>query len=579
MELTALQALKTLIGFRQEPPTIDEFLDDSYYLGGLGWNIYPFWRKKLRELYPDNVTTSSTYVVLTGSIGGGKTFFSTVVILYDICKLCCVYNLREFLNTNATQGFHIKMFNLWKHKVEALVNTLVQVIWGGKVPFFQRQLDSGDSFLNDLRIDACAKEKDMVSDDVICFHINEANFLRPDVAKSLFNSSDSRLTSRFIEAENVFTHLIIDSSTTGAESPVDTFLKTDPKATKAFVVRVNAWNTTEGLGRYFNYGSFEVYCGDGKHRPMIVPEKFPNSERLQLDPERFIQVPNELKPEFERDIILALTEKAGLSVATINKFFADQERLNKSFTLDKDSDDVVIMDFFDPSDTLFSKIRDDVSKLPTDRSLFVACDCGVSGDLFGLAIGYGDGVKSELIDGNRVDRILIKIPIVVGISRYNGQETPIPKISDFIILLNNSFNVRNVGTDQYQSTQLRQELTQVNIEAELRSVDRDDNAYVVSKNYMYSGLVQICKNNLLMSEMSNLERVGPKKVDHPVTSSKDLSDAVVSLISKMVALGPEEVLAPPEEDRLNDWTEAFGQMSRNRSAKQVRSRYSAYDYI
>ena len=64
-----LQLLKHAVGFKIDPPTIDEFLDSKYYLGALGLTVYPFWRKRLRELYPNNITTSSTYVCLYGCIG------------------------------------------------------------------------------------------------------------------------------------------------------------------------------------------------------------------------------------------------------------------------------------------------------------------------------------------------------------------------------------------------------------------------------------------------------------------------------------------------------------------------------
>lgn len=64
-----LQVLKNIIGFKMEPPTIDEFLDSDYYLGALDLMVYPFWRKRLKELFPNNITSTSTYVCLYGCIG------------------------------------------------------------------------------------------------------------------------------------------------------------------------------------------------------------------------------------------------------------------------------------------------------------------------------------------------------------------------------------------------------------------------------------------------------------------------------------------------------------------------------
>lgn len=64
-----LEVLKQSIEFDQEPPTIDEVLDSPYYLRDFFPLIYPFWRKELRKLFPNNITSKSTYVLFTGSIG------------------------------------------------------------------------------------------------------------------------------------------------------------------------------------------------------------------------------------------------------------------------------------------------------------------------------------------------------------------------------------------------------------------------------------------------------------------------------------------------------------------------------
>lgn len=61
----ALLALEQHIGFTETVPTIDEAIESEYYLKNIAPRIvYPFWRKRLRELFPDNITTKSTYVVL-----------------------------------------------------------------------------------------------------------------------------------------------------------------------------------------------------------------------------------------------------------------------------------------------------------------------------------------------------------------------------------------------------------------------------------------------------------------------------------------------------------------------------------
>lgn len=515
-----LQLLKHAVGFKIDPPTIDEFLDSKYYLGALGLTVYPFWRKRLRELYPNNITTTSTYVCLYGCIGGGKSFFSEIVILYDICKMTCAgENFMKFNGLSQTKDIKIKCSNIFKNKSGEFAAFLNDVVFGAKVPFFENELRRGNAFLTHLKIQAIGvKESDLRSDDVPTIWLSELTALKTEVGRSVIDSANSRLTSRYIDSENIFTHLILDSSTTGTDSALDYWLKNDPRAPSAFKVHVNSWNVTEGMGKYFNFGSFEVYCGDSKNNPFIIPKDFPEHKRRELDPDNFLTCPNELLPEAQRNIVLFLQEKAGISTNTTSKFFRDKDKVSQAFCLAKDYDDVVVMRFDDPTDTLMSKLSNAVAQLPYDRKLYIRIDCGVASDLFGLAIGYGDGIKRTNVDGVPTERIKIKIPIAVGISRYEGEETNISKVEDFILQLNQDREVALVMTDQYQSTELRQIMKQNGIEAKMESVDRDDSAYVVTKNYIYSGLVEIAQNALAEKELLEIERVGPRKVDHPPKS-------------------------------------------------------------
>ena len=74
---TMLQLLKNEIGFKFEMPDILTFCDDDYYMGKLLYDkykgksrVYPYWREKLSQLYPNNLTTKSSYLVISGCFRG-----------------------------------------------------------------------------------------------------------------------------------------------------------------------------------------------------------------------------------------------------------------------------------------------------------------------------------------------------------------------------------------------------------------------------------------------------------------------------------------------------------------------------
>ena len=658
-----LQALKQTLKFVQNPPTIEEAIDSEYYLKNVIPPVYPFWRKRLKELFPDNITSKSSYVILTGAIGGGKSTFSQIVLLYDIIRLTCLKSVEEVSRIGASQGFFIKISNIYKNKAEDFAQTVISAVFGGGSPFFQNELAKGNKFLKKLKINAVgSREKDIVSNDVIGFHLSEINELSQEKALSLVSSASSRLTSRFLTLENLFVHLIVDSSTKGTNAATEALLRNDPKfsSSDCFSVRVNSWNTTEGLKRYFNYGSFEVYSGDAQNNPFVVPKDFTEADRLRFDRDRFITCPMELYPEAVRNITLFLQEKCGIASNSSSKFFTDHGALDRAFCLDMESDEVIRVDFFDKFDTVMEKVKEDIAKLPHDRKVYVKIDMGVASDLCGVAVAYSDGLDRTIVDGINTDRLIIEIPLCFGVSRYSGQETPINKIEDFILQLNQVRTVAMVLTDQFQCftgdtkvsllsgeeeeierivsrvqdgevlyaysldldrnriapgriidarctgfkpickvtldngevvrctydhrfmlrdgsyceakdlkpgtsfmsfcngevnlenytvtsvkltdeiapvydltienfhnfalsagvfvhncTELRQIMIQNGIPAKLQSVDRNDSAYVTAKNYIYSGLVRLPKNDRLKVEAEEVERVDVNKIDHP----------------------------------------------------------------
>lgn len=81
-----LTALAQVLGYKRLPPDIDEFLDDPYYLGK-SIEVFPFWREKLREIYPTPVHTSTPYLSLNCAIGSGKSTVAKVMELYLECRL------------------------------------------------------------------------------------------------------------------------------------------------------------------------------------------------------------------------------------------------------------------------------------------------------------------------------------------------------------------------------------------------------------------------------------------------------------------------------------------------------------
>lgn len=207
--------------FKKTPVTIDQFLDDPYYLGNYYTGIFPFWRKKLRELFPNNLVTASSYVVLTGAIGIGKSSISKIIIAYDIYKMSLLKNIPKFYQSMFKQGYHIKCYNTKLEKAAPMVAELNDLFFGGSVPYFRDQIKYGNPLLNHLTITSCSKKEHMVSDDVAGFILSEMNEIKPELADSIMKLAENRLWSRYRAGQNIMNHLIIDSSARNEGSVVN----------------------------------------------------------------------------------------------------------------------------------------------------------------------------------------------------------------------------------------------------------------------------------------------------------------------------------------------------------------------
>jgi len=87
-----LKCMAKLIGYERMPPTVEEILDSDEYLNR--WfgkkRLYPYWRERILDLYPNPIETSSMVVINKGAIGTGKSFCAMAIAHIDLIKLSCL---------------------------------------------------------------------------------------------------------------------------------------------------------------------------------------------------------------------------------------------------------------------------------------------------------------------------------------------------------------------------------------------------------------------------------------------------------------------------------------------------------
>jgi len=446
--------------------------------------------------------------------------------MYQLHRLMCLKNIHQTFRL--MPGKNIK-FSFFTYTSGLAQTDFLDVIssWMDESPYFKELKSSGR--LDEIEIVADGpRGNSNIGSDVLFYNLSELNFINRDKADEKLDQALKRWDSRFGTLTDYFGHVIIDTSSRGDDSIADDFVNSNPYGDKVYVVNTNQWIVRKHLNYYGRLGWFKVYCGDSTHQPFIVSDTKPVT--MDMDPDRVIVVPEELRPDFEFNLITALQDKAGVSTNSSDRFFPDTTNLHKCFKLPMYSADVLKIDFFDQSDKLIYYLDSYLRHIPSDKVIYIHYDLGVTGDNTGLSIAYFDSWKFfQNSEGNKFRQPIISVPVCVGINRYEDQETPIFQLEELVLDLDKRFEIGCFSADQFASRQLFQDLTREKIPNRYISVDRTDEPYVFFKSLANNGLLNLPVNQLLKTEVSDLRRIDGK-IDHTATGSKDLSDSACGAV-------------------------------------------------
>lgn len=516
-----------LLGYKKMPPDITTFINDDYYLGNITRSLYPFWRDQLVDIFPTPIHTRYPIIIITGSIGSGKSTVSRLIAEYMKCRVDHLVDPHRTLGL--MPGKRLVMNFLMPNKNSADIEFPgTMSSWEQDSPYFR------DGMLNENVVEYTTEGLiglGQIGRDVLGYVLSELNFLPKEKAMMKLDTALKRWTSRFKRFIDYLGFIIIDTSTKNDDSIAEEFAQNNPYGDRVKLIHTTEWEVKRHLNYYFRKGSFEVYKGDSLHSPFIVSKDNPITP--DLDPDRIIKVPEELRPEFTFNLERALMDQAGECMSRTDRFIQSFDTLKDCFCLPKPYHDVIDVDFFDKDDKLIYQLEEGIRLIPRDKILFIHYDIGVTSDKCGLAISYFDKWRDYGVDkhNQKMQLPYVITPIAVSVSRRKDQETSIFKLQEFLIDLSDR-NEIYFSADTFASRQLMQNLTLVGIKNRYLSVDRTDQPYITYKTLMQNHLWQGPKNQLLMTEVAELRRVG-NKVDHPSDGSKDCADAVCGSISNL----------------------------------------------
>lgn len=457
---------KIIFSEKKQPVSFREFVCGKDYCDDS--DIYEFWLEEEVK-----IPQKCSELIIDGSLGGGKSTFSSYYTAYRVYKWFLNGDPRKELGIAANSDlygfyFSVSLKMAEKSGFKLLYNVFKNCKWFKENMPMNTDLKSSIQFPNQrFQIDYASSETHQTGLNVIIFILDEANFrggVGTGVAQEyeevtfLYSQLLDRLVTRFGRPDGTVDALAILVSSASYQSAFAeqrrSAVENDPNAyhIRAVGYKIKPQNYSKEM--------FTVFSGTATMEPLIVNSlehknkiiAALNMEGTGLAEKFFLDVPVSIKRFFETNINLALQNHCGVPTQIKGRFLQDINILKSNYTNDEDeifsqriislsnADDIQLADYLIPENIQYPE---------RPHSLFL--DLSITGDSGGFSCVRFDGEK----DGIRYHTHVFTLEIVPPPPPH---QTRISKYRQFMSEFAQLVNVVAFGTDQFQSTGLRQDV-------------------------------------------------------------------------------------------------------------------------
>lgn len=568
--------------FEEVPVDIETFIHDRNYIGaGLydsdgRFTVFPYWEQKLKEVFPDNITTAFNTIVLTGAIGIGKTLFADICLLYMLYRLLCLKDPYLYYGMQPIDKISVSFMNVTIENAKGVaLDKMNQLILASPWFMSHGQMAGTANLIfrpeKHIELIAASSNNQIIGRALFCNFSDEVNFAlfsNPEKQKQkmmkIITQIDARMKSRFMRGTYLPTLNIIASSKDTEQSFLEAYIENKVKneAKNTLIVDEPQWVVDN---RKDSPEKFYVALGNkflaNELLPLNITEE--ELERHRSEGYQLIQVPMGYYDTFQLNLDEAIASIIGIATASSLKYIAgskikeiktnlyENPFIKDVIEVGNGKDDILqYANFFD-----LRKVNpDDISK-PLFIHLDMSTGSGGKGDKTGIAGIWITGKENNIkrlpanqlaIPDNPDDEIAAsandlhyKLAFSVSIKAPKGAEISFAKTKNFIRWLRDKgFAIKCVSMDTFQSSAVKQDLLADGFNIEGISVDRvakDANGKPLCLPYHYlksvifdHRLTMYEKCDLLTDELIGLERKSDGHIDHTKAGidSKDQADAV-----------------------------------------------------
>lgn len=594
--------LQTLneIEYKREPVDIETFVKDEYYLGKTCEGLRPRLLEDLKEYFESGYYGE---MILTGSIGYGKTFLASICICRILYELSCMRNPHKTYGIAQDSNISVVGFSVTEEIATKVVFENIATKIDGS-PYFSEHFSYDRTkkemrFPNKILVAARAPTTNSVLGlNVIAAFIDEGNFMSRksdprfaavDQAEIIYNQLKRRQKSRFQELGRLPSGLFIVSSKMTSEDFTARRIEASKEDPHVFVRDYALWEVFPP--DTYSEEKFWVIVGNEQTPSRILPPeeaepmlKYDEDGELTLDvPEGCVplHVPEDFRAEFEADLEGSIRDIAGVATVSVSPYIQRREKIDQAIDGRPSPYSAPFMESGNEGHFLWDEItkprlergdygvREEVIRpmINPDAPRHIHIDAALTNDCLGFAMvhigGWKDVVRRSEDGTVSEERAPVYVvDCVLQVVPPPGDEIILGDVRKLIYDFSKyGYTITKVTLDQFQSADTRQMLAKKGYDTDVLSLDRTTDGYDNLKTALYEGRLKYYEYPPLLKELRELElhflgganaQRRRRKVDHPKLGSKDVADALAGAmftLSEQVETGllPMKSGAPDQD--------------------------------
>lgn len=567
------------------------FLSNPHYLGNAtrnGADIYPIWKDVLVKIFEHG---EKYIVVLTGSTGTGKSSISILALTYIQYQLMNLKNPWGAFGLGDSGKMSISFFNLNKtlgnsRGYAKLQSYMIKSPWFREHAFRISKTKYGDEFefnlIKYLLSSPYSRGGGIIGEDVVAGVLDEVDSPLEGIKQKervieTYNATEVRFKNRFASKGYSLGRLFIVSSKQDELAFLDTFIAERKDFPEVMVFDIPLWEAKPA--HFFCGKKFPVAIGDAYNPPKVIEED--KRQEFMKNGYQIIDVPVEFRMEFKLDIIRALRDLAGVTVAGLRRYklFGSERFIIDCFDEAKDDPvkvPTVMISLEDPLELIWCI---DLAKIRMGKNIprCIHVDISFAHDATGISMS---GIREwKVIDVQNPDGTyrkerapVVETDFVMRVKAKEGSRIPIHKIRKFVLDLRAAgFLIQKFTADlQLLSEDTKQLLIAAGIPSEDFSLDKTPQPYFDFRNLVYEKRWVCHRHQMLLLELKNLEQSPlDKKINHPdkfqeveflaeggikevvLEGSKDLADSVAGSVINCISIAAIPIDTKLMSDLLN----------------------------